>query len=50
MDKIVFFFLELTLENTEGAIKNGLSREIGNKTKKNNPKATTQHKNRSATL
>ena len=31
----------LTLENTEGAIKNGKSRETGNKTKKN--KATTQN-------
>ena len=50
MDKIVWFFLELTLENTEGAIKNGQSRETGNKTKKKTQKATTQHKNRSATL
>ena len=40
----MFFFLELTLENTEGAIKNGQSRETGNKTKKKNPKShnTTQ--------
>ena len=29
------------LENTEGAIKNGQSRETGNKTKKN--KTKTQH-------
>jgi hypothetical protein len=46
----MFFFLELTLENTEGAIKNGQSRETGNKTKKNPQKVTTQHKNRSGPI
>jgi hypothetical protein len=30
--------LLITLENTEGAIKKGKSREIGNKTKKNKTK------------